>query len=55
MAVPVPRLSVRSMDAKVEHNNLHVKGARKPETGKIWYPRKFEEGSFACSFQLPSL
>jgi HSP20 family protein len=52
----VPGLTVDQIDAQVERNTLHVKGARKNETseGKTWYAQEFEEGPFACSFQLPS-
>jgi HSP20 family protein len=54
--IAVPGMSVDQIDAQVEHDTLHVKGGRKHETseGKTWYAREFEEGPFACSFQLPS-
>jgi HSP20 family protein len=54
--IAVPGLSVSQLDVRMEHNTLLVKGARKNETseGKTWYAREFEEGPFACSFQLPS-
>lgn len=52
----LPGLEANQIDVQVENDELRVKGERKSDASenRTWHARTIEEGTFACSFQLPA-